>query len=51
MLRELELGPRWSDAAAEAWWTEHLPDMDDAARVAPTGPALATSEARARVGA
>jgi serine/threonine-protein kinase len=38
MLRELELKPRWTDAAAEAWWAEHLPDKVGA--TAPAAPAV-----------
>lgn len=36
MLREVELTPRWTDAAAEAWWTAHLAGKDGLAdRAAP----------------
>ncbi len=34
MLRELDLKPRWTDEAAEAWWAEHLPE-EAMATVAP----------------
>jgi serine/threonine-protein kinase len=31
MLRELDLSPRWGDSAAEAWWADHLTDIEGAA--------------------